>query len=107
MGLRLFGRSFSRNEGYTPQLPAEPRADFFIIKEIIEVNGNAVCVVKYPNCTNFEGKKILVFKGKTAAEIRNVKLLDPHFSNKGLSPFARFIPSSEGMEAAILLCGII
>ena len=41
--------------------------------------------VKYPNCTNFEGIKIMVFKGYQPSST-----LDPHFSNTSPSPLQDF-----------------
>lgn len=44
--------------------------------------------VNYPNCTNFEGDKILVTKGKID---KNAKDLDPHFGEDN-NIMARFRP---------------
>lgn len=55
----------------------------------------------YPDCTNYEGQKILVFKGTTEAKIRRRKKIDPHFSEKGqLRLVARFEPTDEGWTFA-------
>lgn len=70
------------------------------------INGNLIIGVNYPGCTNFEGNKILVYKG-----IKNLKELliatqgelDPHFS-KEVSPIARFKPNQEGLNLAEKLC---
>ncbi len=107
MGLNLFGRSFSTSEGYVPQLPTEPRPDSFVIESVHEVNGHVVALITYPHATNFEGKKILVYRNMSEKVLRFIKLLDPHFSNEGISPFARFIPNEEGMDAAVKLCYLI
>src|SRR5258707_315246 len=40
---------------------------------IIEVN--------YPDCTNYEGNKILMFKDTTWNNLRNQGAIDPHFSD--------------------------
>jgi len=62
--------------------------------------------IKYHDCKNFEGKKILVFKNLYIERLEMQKLIDPHFSeNKNFhSPIARFEPNDEGLENAYLFC---
>ena len=62
--------------------------------------------IKYPDCINYEGEKILVYKDITLEELRNQKLIDPHFSDKKrfTSPIARFVPTQEGWNMAVQLC---
>lgn len=55
--------------------------------------------MKYKNCTNFEGIKILVFKGQYVERI----VMDPHFSDDEESPIARFKPTVEGINLATKL----
>jgi hypothetical protein len=55
--------------------------------------------VKYDDCTNFEGVKIMVFKG----QYKNRIWLDPHFAENEKAPIARFKPTSEGWDMAIKL----
>ena len=54
--------------------------------------------VTYPNCTNYEGQKILIFRNCTYADILKQKELDPHFarSKTKVSPFMRIEPTEEG-----------
>lgn len=63
-----------------------------------------VVKVNYPGCTNYEGDKILVYKGMTEREIAELPELDPHFYERGKkqypSPIARFSPSKEGEDLA-------
>lgn len=54
--------------------------------------------IKYHDCTNFEGIKIIVFEG-VYKELP--KILDPHFSETG-NIVARFIPTHNGWKAANL-----
>lgn len=53
--------------------------------------------LRYPNCTNYEGVKLLVYKA-TLSQLVKQKTLDPHFSNQEsyLSPIARFEPTDSG-----------
>jgi hypothetical protein len=55
-------------------------------------NGYTVLKVSYPNCTNYEGKKILVFVGDVTVKIMNSTTLDPHFET-GSDLVARFVPT--------------
>lgn len=58
-------------------------------------------IVNYPNCTNFEGNKIMVYKS-SIEEIMKMKKLDPHFCDNGhLSPIARFRPTRDGEIQAV------
>jgi hypothetical protein len=63
----------------------------------------AILEVYYPDCTNYEGRKILVYKGTTTYRIRNYDKLDPHFTEGPITPFARFEPTEEGWEGALTL----
>lgn len=56
-----------------------------------------IFVVKYENCTAYEGDKILVFKG-TRNDIANTMYLDPHFSKRMDSPLIRVNPNQEGWD---------
>ena len=62
-----------------------------------EINGFLLIELQYPDCTNFEGRKILLYKC-SLINLVNQKTIDPHFFNdeKIISPIARFIPTDEG-----------
>ena len=68
-----------------------------------EVNDFLILQLEYPDCTNYEGKKILVFHNTTLVELVNQKSIDPHFSNNKTfkSPIARFAPTTEGLKMAL------
>jgi len=66
-----------------------------------EFEGGYVLKVKYLDATNFEGIKIMVYKGKYVER----EYLDPHFSPGGDSPLARFKPTPEGWTMAIKIAG--
>ena len=65
-----------------------------------------VVMLQYPNCKNYEGKKIMVYRGITLEQLMAQKLIDPHFSDnpKYASPVARFAPTDEGWKMAEVLC---
>jgi len=55
-----------------------------------------ILLVKYYGCTNFDGLKLMVYKGRYIPRYS----LDPHFSESDDSPFARFVPTQEGWDMA-------
>lgn len=76
--------------------PVNPNPSLFKVKKVHTANGLFVSLVNYPNCTTFEGNKILV----TNYDVRKQTKLDPHFySGSGL--VARFEPTDTGWEAAV------
>jgi hypothetical protein len=79
----------------------DPR-NFKILRTAVRL-GYLVVEVQYPDCVNYEGRKILVYKGLTGFEIRTQTFLDPHFceSSKHPSPIARFEPTDRGWDMAI------
>lgn len=107
MGINIFGRSASSFEGYRASSNIEPDPKKFIVEEAIDINGHCILTVIYPNCTTYEGKKILFFSDTESEDIIDQKVIDPHFSDKGLSPFARFEPTDEGLLAAIKLARVL
>lgn len=54
--------------------------------------------IQYSNCTNYEGRKILVLK-VTMLELLQMKWIDPHFIENG-PLLARFVPTEEGWSHA-------
>lgn len=62
-----------------------------------------VLLVRYPGCTNFEGRKILVFREVTMKQLVDQGPLDPHFTDdpKVLAPVARFEPTERGWAWAM------
>jgi hypothetical protein len=68
------------------------------------INDCLILRVKYPDCINYEGTKILLFdKGVTIDQLNNQGSIDPHFSNNEnfISPIARFIPTRKGWYMAM------
>lgn len=73
-----------------------------------EIGKFTVIKLKYPDCTNYEGIKILVFKA-SLSNIINQKKIDPHFSDNKtyISPIARFEPTHAGLLMALALCELL
>lgn len=72
-----------------------------------EVIGNyLIVVVRYPNCTNFGGKKILVYENlHDIYMLLDQGELDPHFGEgDNFYPVARFQPTTIGLLMAREMC---
>lgn len=82
----------------TPVFAPNPNPINFKILLKHQFKNAHVLLVHYPDCTNFEGKKIMVCMG----QFKETDNLDPHFRKIG-GPIARFIPTQEGMALAIKL----
>lgn len=111
MGIRVFGSTSSSSydkckSTYTlpPKLP-NPDPLKWIIRESVAVGKHLVLHINYPDCTNYEGDKILVYRNTTIEQLLIQKTIDPHFSynKKFISPFARFEPTQYGWECAVEL----
>lgn len=65
--------------------------------------------IRYLDCTNYEGRKILVFENIILYDLLHQKRIDPHFSeNKEfISPIARFEPTEKGWLLACNFCNNI
>lgn len=108
MGIRLVGAGDDYIPccgGSSPSHPNEinvnpdPR-NFTILNEEY-INGYLILLVKYPNCTNFEGHKLLVYGGAVSSKAilhHTSGKLDPHFSTHWGGPIARFRPCLESLQ---------
>lgn len=100
-GLSVSSRQiYDKNDTRLPDPNPDPR--HYNINKIYEFQNGYVMDISYPNCINYEGRKILVYKGKIenhAPEfIRHG--IDPHFCEVPYAPIARFIPTENGLEMA-------
>ena len=57
--------------------------------------------VRYLDCTNYEGVKVMVYRGQWRDKARTC--LDPHFTHEKDSPIARFRPDEVGWRLACVL----
>ena len=94
MGIGPFRGCFTNSEVRAPN----PDPSRWALIKINKYQHITVALVKYKDCTNFEGEKILVFK--SSIDLDESKDLDPHFSKDNTSPIARFIPTDEGWNMA-------
>ena len=81
----------------------------FIIDRAVSVRHYLVVQVTYPDCTNYEGKKIMVYRCLSIKALGQLPYLDPHFCDNGehIAPIARFEPTEEGWNMAVKMCGIL
>jgi hypothetical protein len=84
-----------------------PNPARFTILKTQQIGKSVVAKVSYPDCTNFEGKKILLYKSTTEDSLRSRKTLDPHFSPNSGGPVARFIPTKKGWKLAVAMAHVI
>lgn len=92
------GAPISRTAGH-------PNPSRYRITLVKEVGGFLIMKINYPDCTNYEGNKILVFHGVTLIDLMYQRDIDPHFFNDPnlKSPIARFAPTDEGWAMAVKL----
>lgn len=78
------------------KLPNPDPSNYRILKHV-QIGEYLLLELRYPDCTNYEGKKVLLFRS-TYRELENQGVIDPHFSDNKefISPIARFEPTSEG-----------
>jgi hypothetical protein len=103
MGLGIGISKDSRDCGNNsaPYQPPNPNPHNFEVKFLHKVNGYSIMYVNYPDCTNYEGNKILVYdKGFDVNILLAVKRVDPHFFSHKDSPIARFEPTERGLKMA-------
>jgi hypothetical protein len=103
MGLKLFSSCACD----TPKAEVSPGRDFNILRT--KTVGRCLVVeVHYPKATNYEGRKVMVFRDVSDKALRIFKLIDPHFCEKGhTSPLARFAPTTEGWHHAVAFAILI
>ena len=92
-----------------PANPGNPDPKRFRIDKHARIGNYLILCVVYPDCRNFEGKKVMVFKDLTIRQVENFESLDPHFSNSKdfASPIARFLPTMEGWHHARQFCKLL
>lgn len=98
-----FGMSTGSYGGTGKGLP-NPKPNNYTILNAITVSGRYLILkIKYHDCINYEGIKVLVYEC-TYDDIKKQKLIDPHFcdDNNYISPIARFEPTEKGWDNAHL-----
>lgn len=108
MGLNLLFSS-SRGDTYIKHeevviTPPNPDPTKYKILKYVEIKKYLVIEILYKGCTNFEGRKLLVFEC-TIKQLKKQKFIDPHFDDSAdfISPIARFEPTDKGWKMALAL----
>lgn len=76
-----------------------PNPSKFTVEQVIQGKDLHLVIAKYPDATNYEGTKVMVYKGA----YKEISTRDPHFYEDEGSPIARFKPSAEGIGMAVSL----
>lgn len=89
----------------TPTPLPMPDPTHYYIKKCMKIGKFLLVKINYPDCTNYEGNKILMYYNKTVDDLYKQNSLDPHFSNNSemISPIARFEPTKIGWSLAMTL----
>jgi hypothetical protein len=86
-----------------------PNPRRFIVERVEEYGARSdglfdfvIAKIHYPDCTNYEGRKLLLYANTSEAELRAATFLDPHFCDHSEhhSPIARFTPTNAGWAYA-------
>lgn len=104
--------SFANRVDNTPEaIPANlpnPNPNNYSIVRTHTIRGYLIIEVKYHDCENYEGRKIMVYKC-SLEDLKKQKLIDPHFCDNTQyhSPIARFEPTDNGWTNACRLTNIL
>jgi len=98
---QAFGPSEPPRETPSPR-KGDPIPARFHIQRVFVANGHIAAEVVWPDASNYEGRKIALYRC-TLAELSAAKTLDPHFNEKRgpLVPIARFEPTEYGWSMAV------
>jgi hypothetical protein len=67
-----------------------------------------MAMIRYPDCTNYEGRKIVLFENVTEEQIKKLKFIDPHFCNGDhIAPIARYVPTSQGWDRGVKMMQLL
>lgn len=109
MGLNFMCSSSFVDDGYRRCLADEeikslpnPKPDNYKVLRTLQMRNFLIIEIQYLDCTNYEGRKIMIYEGICLADLKAQKSIDPHFTeNKNYhSPIARFEPTKRGWEMA-------
>jgi hypothetical protein len=120
MGINLFRRNSNdsypiepyseRSESKSVPVPSgNPDPSNYEILLTSKIGNSLIVKIKYHDCSNYEGVKILVYHNVSIQKLMKQKLIDPHFSDnkKYISPVARFVPTDEGLDFARKFCNTL
>lgn len=101
MGVGLMSCARGRSADATPRSDGNPNPHRFEILSEQRIGACALLHVRYPDCTTYGGRKLLLFDNVAKLDaLRAGGVLDPHFLESAYSPIARFAPTAEGRALA-------
>jgi hypothetical protein len=85
------------------QKSGNPNPSNYKINRTKQVKNFLLIEINYPDSTNYEGNKILLFKDCNLEDLKLQDKIDPHFSENKLfySPIARFEPTEFGWNMGL------
>ena len=99
---------------YAPEAPPvkapNPDPRQFTIVSHEQVGEHLVVCIAYPNCTTYEGRKVMVFQNTKIGDLRRLKMIDPHFTDSAPGvrvPMARFHPTTHGWRLARIVAAAL
>ena len=86
----------------TAPVLGEPNPQNFTILRWLKIGYFFIVEARFPDCQNYEGRKIMVYDDLESIEQLQEQGIDPHFmQKKGYhSPIARFVPTLQGWAMA-------
>lgn len=114
MGLYLFSHTTDYTDPckvcqHTVQeMTKQPDPENYLVMRAQPLKQFLVVWLNYPNCTNYEGNKILVYLDADPVKLFNQKHIDPHFTEgtEFYSPVARFEPTERGWGMAVTFANV-
>jgi hypothetical protein len=79
-----------------------------VIEKIASHGRFVMAMIRYPDCTNYEGRKIVLFENVTEDQVKKLDFIDPHFCNAGhVSPIARYVPTDQGWNRGMKMMQLL
>jgi len=100
--IKLFSSDSRDHAGDVVYINSTPDPMRFRIINLKIINNYPVLLVEYPDVTNYEGLKLLMYGKNFDLSLLSGRI-DPHFFTFGDSPIARFEPTPYGKKLAEIL----
>ena len=109
MGISPFHKSSMCSCSTPAKALPNPNPLNFIVEKSFKQGNWVMLLVYYPDCTTFEGRKILVFKDVPFKTLEKTPVMDPHFCDNSAhpSPLARFPANEDGWTSGKLFINLI
>ena len=105
MSMLFSSKSSCKYNQYQSTTNTSPMANAFNFKilnfAILKGDDYIALRVHYPDATEFNGIKIMIYKKELYNWLKQTNKLDPHFLNNNTSPIARFPGNDIGWDMAL------